>query len=200
MKKKLFYTVILIILGISSKAQKAELPFNEDKKICYQGVVEIPQKNKTQLYKEAKEYVLLNYINKGCPVILDEENERIYVKGAFKVRFRKFYFPFFFSTKKYDEVYTMKIYFKDNKIRYDISDIFIQRKLNAKATGYYWGYGVSTTTIKESEILKYDLEKLYIKRYRGKFYRLFQDSDNGTKGEIEKFSNYLKKDNNMNNW
>jgi len=200
MKKTLFIATLFFIIGISSKAQKAELPFNEDKKFCYQGVVEIPNKNREQLYKEAKEYVLLNYKNKDFPVLIEEENERIYVKGTFKVRFRKYYFPIFFKTKIYDEVYTMKIYFKDNKIRYEISDIFLQRKINAKATGYYWGYGISTTSIKESEIIKYDLEKFYIKRYRGQFYRLFQDSDKDIKNEIDKLSNYLKKDNNMNNW
>src|SRR5690606_26757048 len=122
------------------------------------------------------------------------------VKGSFKVPFRKYYFPIFFKTKIYDEVYTMKIYFKDQKFKYEVTDASIQRKIKAKIKGIYWGYGVSSSTITEAEVLKYDLEKLYIDRYRKPFYKVFQYSDKGIKGEIEKLTTYLNKENTMNEW
>lgn len=191
---------LFFILFNTAYAQLAEMPFNDESKICYDGIVDIPEKDKAHLYKEAKEYVLLNYTNNGYPVLLDEENERIYVKGAFEVPFRKYYFPFFINTKEYNEVYTMKLFFKDNKIRYEITDISIQRKLKAKVKGVYWGYGVSTSTISEAEVLKYDLEQLYIDRYRKPFYKLFQYSAKGIKGEIEKMSTFMAREYIIKDW
>ncbi len=190
MKAKLL--VLFFYTAIFSYGQEiAVCPFNEENKICYTGVVEIKGKTKEQLYRDAKEYILLNYTNNGCPTILDEENDRIYVKGSYKVHFRKRYFPIFFKTTIYDLVYTLKIYFKDGKIKYEMTDVFIQIKINPRATGIYWGYGVSTMQIKEAEVRKYDLEKLYIPRYRKEFYRLFQHTNNGAYGVVNIFSVYL---------
>lgn len=196
---KYVISLIILVLTLPSYSQ-IELPFNDDGKITYLGVLEDVNKTSEQLYLDTKEYILLNYESKGYPVLVDEKNKRIYVKGTFKVHFRKWYFPFFFRTKIYDEIYTLKIYFKDNRVKYEITDLFIQRKTNARISGYYWGYGVSTASIKESEVIKYDLEKLYIKRYRRKFYKLFQHTDKGIKSEIEALTKILIEENKMDDW
>lgn len=198
--KKIILFLLVCLNNIILFSQLAELPFGDNHKIKYEGVVEVKQKSKSEIYTDAKEYILMNYTNKGYPTLIDEVNERIYVKGTFKVPFRKWYFPFIFKTTIYDEIYTLKLYFKEGKFRYEITELFIQRKTNARATGYYWGNGVSTATLKESEVITNELEKYYIPRYRKKKYKLFQSSDNSLNKEISKLKEFLTKENKMNDW
>lgn len=198
--KKIILFLFLSTLNFNVYCQLAELPFGDNQKIKYEGIVEVKKKSKSELYNDAKEYILMNYTNKGYPTLIDETNERIYVKGTFKVPFRKWYFPFIFKTTIYDEIYTLKLYFKEGRFRYEITEINIQRKTNARATGYYWGSGVTTTTLKQSEVITNELEKYYIPRYRKKKYKLFQSSDNSINKEISKLTYFLRKENKMNDW
>jgi hypothetical protein len=201
MKLKIVLIVVLMCLGhIQLKAQLAELPFNEDDKICYTGIIDVPNKTKEEIYEQMKEYLFLNYTNKGNPITIDEKDNRLYVKGSFKVKFRKKYFPVTIITRVFDEVYTLKLFFKDNRMKYEIVDVTIQRKLDARVSGINWGYGLSSAKIKEAKIIMFNLEEFYTPKHRKKFGKLYQESDSGMKEVIKKFTNYLSEDNNLNNW
>ena len=204
MKKSFKITSILILMCQFILAQKHPLtvmPFNEEGKICYSGVVEIKDKNQEKLYKDAKEYVLLNYTNREFPTILDETNERIYIKGTFKTKIRSYVFPFFTHSKPFDLVYTLKIYFKDGKYKYELTDLMYIRKINARIKGYYWGNGYGggmiNSQIQEAQVIKYTGERMYsVDRYRKYYSKLILLSDAGIKNELYNLEKFMHKDNN----
>jgi hypothetical protein len=199
MKKHLLIYLILFTLKIT--AQDIVMPMNEEQKICFSGVVDIPEKSQQKLYSAAKEYILLNYTARDFPTILDEVNERIYVKGTFKAHLRKYAFPIFFHSTVYDLIYTYKIYFKDNKYKYEITDMILTRKTNAKIKGYYWGNGISSASIKDGEVIKTDLEKMYkVKRYRQKWNKLFFMVETEVSNEVARFNKALQKEDKSKDW
>ena len=132
MKNVTLFVLFILTIKINAQDKDIIMPMKEAK-ISYEGVVDIEGKNQQKLYADAKEYILLNYTAKDFPTILDEANERIYVKGTFKAHLRKYIFPFFFHSTVYDLIYTYKIYFKDNKYKYEITDMVLTRKTNAGA-------------------------------------------------------------------
>ena len=193
--------MFLFILSAKLNAQEIIMPMNDEKKISYVGVVNIEGKNQQKLYADAKEYIVVNYTAKDFPTILDEANERIYVKGTFRTPLRKYIFPIFFHTTVYDLIYTYKIYFKDNKYRYEITDMVLTRKTNARLKGYYWGGGVSSGSIEEGQVFKTDLEKMYsVRRYRKKWNKLFYTVATEVNKEIERLNSYMKKENDSKKW
>lgn len=198
MKKLLFLAVTSFML---LQCKHVQLPFNSDNKISYNGVIDIPSKSQQKIYKDSKEYVLLNYTNRDFPTIADDHGERIYVKGRFTVPHLKYGFPIFMHVTKWDLVYTAKFYFKDGKYRYEITDLFIMRKLPAKIKTQYWGYGSSTGSINEAKIVKRDMEKIYkVKRYRTQFALICWKVDKGIKAEIANYEKYMKQENDQNKW
>ena len=178
----------------------AIMPFNSDNKICYSGVVDIKGKNKEKLYKDAKEYVLLNYTSRDFPTILDEVNERIYIKGTFKTRLKRYAFPIFSHSTKYDLIYTLKIYFKDGKYKYELTDLMYIRKINAKIKGQYWGNGygggIINSEIQEAQVIKYTAERMYgIERYRKKYNKIIFMSNDGIVAELDNLERFMRKEN-----
>ncbi len=183
------------------EGRHAILPFNSEGKICYTGVVDIPSKNQEKLYKDSKEYVLLNYTSKDFPTIAEDQGERIYIKGRFMAPHLKYGFPIFVHKTWWDVVYTVKFYFKDGKYKYEITDLFIMKKLPAKIKQQYWGYGYSKGNIEESKVIKKDLEKMYkVKRYRTRFALIFWKIDQGIKAEIANYEKYMKQENDQKKW
>lgn len=192
--------VLFLTVAFFSKCKQAQLPMNTDNKVCYSGIVEIPNKTQEKLYADSKEYVLLNYTSREFPTILDEKNDRIYIKGKFKVPIMKYAFPIFVSKSWWELVYTAKFYYKDGKYRYEITDMFIMKKNKAKVTGSYWGGGYSGT-ITEAQIVKRDMEFIYsVKRYRTQFAQICWKIDDGIKLELAKYEKYMNQENNQKNW
>ena len=187
---------------VSQKSSKKTSMFlNEDGKIIYTNTVEINGKDQKKLYLDAKEYILLNNTDKGFPTILDDNNDRVYFKNSFIVPHRKYMFPIFFNNTDWNLVYTTKLYFKDGKYKYEVTDLFVWIKKKARINGMYWGYGISSATITEAQVIKKDLEKIYkVKRYRGRWSRIIYKTDKGIKSEIEKFEKYMNKENDLKKW
>ncbi len=189
---------VIDTLSSPKKDKHITMPIDENSKIAFSGVSAVVNKTKQQLYSSAKEYIVLNYTAKDFPTILDEQNERIYVKGTFKTHLKKS--PLTHAIK-YDLIYTYKIFFKDNKYRYEITDFILTQKTNSRISGYYWGGGFTGGSIKEGQVITTALEKMYaVKRYCTKKRKLFYIIDLEINKEITRLNDFMKKEIKVKEW
>lgn len=185
--KNLILSLVLLIFSQILFSQ--EIPIVNGR-IAYTGTIEL-QKSQQEIRKLAKEFVALNYVAKGRPLLVDDA-DKIFINGSVPVKFRKYVFPFFMNTKEYNEVFTMKLYFADNSLKYEISELYLTRNAGQRISTVNLGYGVTTGTLSAPQLINNRLERYNIPRYRKPFYKLFQTTDNGIRGEIESLERYIK--------
>jgi hypothetical protein len=133
MKKILIKTIIIALMSISSLSYGQDkllgvLPL-QDGKVTYTGVINVDSTSKDELYSRAKRWFVDKY-NSGKDVIQldDKENGEVIGKGFFS---EIWYVNWAFSQKI--NVWTIvKIQVKDNKFRYEITNIDLKYHIDGQ--------------------------------------------------------------------
>lgn len=115
--KKLFLIAGLFITSTSCFAQKVTIGLNlpfKDGAIVYEGVVNIADKTKTELYKNAKQW-FVDAFNSGKDVIQSEEKEDGKINGR---GISTAYYKILGTVTEYKNLFTIQVDVKDGKYRY----------------------------------------------------------------------------------
>ena len=108
--------IILLFFAITANAQ-VDLPIDSTtNKITYSGVVSIDSTSKSDLYAKAKEWVALAFKSANDVIQLDDApNGKLIAKGITVIKSGKY--------PAGNINFTLKIETKDNKYRYEITDL-----------------------------------------------------------------------------
>ncbi len=136
MKKNLLI-FLLLMLSLYVKAQDStavKLPV-KDGKVIYEGIVDITNKSKTELYKNASQW-FVDFFKSSKDVIQnsDKEEGRIVGKGIAFIQIKIIGF-----TSEFPDLLTIQVDVKDNKYRYRIYDMQLStetQNLNGFGTLY----------------------------------------------------------------
>lgn len=161
MKKLLL--IALLLIAFSSFAQQAvNMPKDSTtSKVAYIEVVEAEGVTAAELYSRAREWVSTSYKSANNVLQMDDKQEGKLIGKAYQ----DFVVPTAISKVTEQMWYTFKIYVKDNKYRYEITDIYSK------------GYPTQSNGFKSTEM---NVEEFFSKRAYNK------------KGEMkESFVQYL---------
>jgi hypothetical protein len=116
------FTLLIItrcyLVNAQDELYKIELPLNENQKIEFVDIVEVPNKTMADLYLLAKEWIAINYVSANDVIQMDEkEIGKIIVKGIFIHRN---------MGVDYKYHHTLKIETKDGKARITLGDLNLE--------------------------------------------------------------------------
>lgn len=119
------FLIVILLFPFSSFSQIPILPIDSTTNlITYTGVVKV-QGNKDELYSRAREWFAKAY-NSSLNVIQMDDKEKIVGKALMQV-----YFKALGKDQKSGYVnYTISIYFKDNKYKYEITNFYHSGQYN----------------------------------------------------------------------
>lgn len=186
--KKLLNLLLLLFISNFTFSQQYNLKFNEvEKKIYYENVLDFDGKSVSNLKEKVKKFLALERA-----VIRYEDENEIIATGVFDVIYRS-HFLFIFKTHKYNLLSDIKISFKENKIKYNITNFYLIPK-NIKLNTMSWyskptNYGMAgwSTTKIPTDIPKKPLEVHYHKTKLKPKYKIFPDVD----GDMANFERKL---------
>ncbi len=123
--------LIFLILSFSSliaqeELYKRELPLNDDNRIEFEEIIEIPNKTKTDLYLLSKTWIIENYNSANDVIQMDDkEAGKIISKGIYS------YLQYGIDYKLH---HILKIYTKDGKVKINLSSLYFHYSfMDAKA-------------------------------------------------------------------
>ncbi len=108
---------------------KLELPLNDEKKIEFFEIIEVPGKTQSQLFSTAKQWIAENYKSAKDVIQLDDkEAGKLIVKGfgQYHTEQNRAYVGYYF-----DLWHTIKIFCKEGKVRFAITDLVEQVEINS---------------------------------------------------------------------
>lgn len=122
---------LFLILAIPSLGQEKKLfdilPVINGK-VNYTGIVIVDSTDKLKLYTKAKKWFIKQYRSAKDVIQLDDkENAEVIGKGFFETIWENS----FTSERKVNVWHTVKIYLKDNKFKYEITDITLRYYVEA---------------------------------------------------------------------
>ncbi len=162
-----------------------------ERKIFYEKIIDFEGLSSQNILEGAKKFLLINSAK-----ITYEGKDEIYAMGTFSTRSR-YWFLFFYSTKKYDAVYDIIIKIKEGKLKYRLEYFYlIPQWINSRTYNWFSGtnnYGWSTTKIPQT-VVKYPLE-IHYPRKTHKRNILFYDLDEKVKTFENKLISTIKNDN-----
>lgn len=152
--RKTLFTIINSIIITSAIAQ--ELPVDcITNKVSYSEIIDAPSSSKKALFDKAKKWIVSkNTTLNPYTITYESEDGQVLGKGTFTLPVGRM---------KYVVPFAIKIAVKDGKCKYELTDLMIQYRTEARASsgGYgYWGSSKST----EAETLEYSLETFYPSR------------------------------------
>ena len=110
-----------------------EFPKNKETgKVCFSNVVETG-KSKNDMYVLGKEWFVNNFKSSNDVIQMDSKEDGIIMGKGFS----RIPWVFMLSTGYYDLYYTIKLSFKENKYKYEITD-FIVKYPGATVSGVYY--------------------------------------------------------------
>lgn len=127
MKKLIF--ILLITLPIISICQDVPLD-SMTNKVCYSGIVNVDSTTKDVIYSKAREWFTVTFASANDVIQMDSKDQII---GK---AFQNIYVTSMGMQVKTRMFYTVKIYIKDNKYRYEITDIYYKSYPTAQAGSY----------------------------------------------------------------
>ena len=184
MKAFLYFFVAALFIPLVNIAQYYEdmFPINDEtQKITYSTIGEIKDKSQTKLYDLAKAWISSKILTEDNSLILDDkEAGKMIAKGGFRVEYVD---KGLLSScgLKYNLVYTIKVFIKENRYKCEITDLKFQKYKSGGYTGVYWGYGMYTGKARPDEVIEYDLEDYYPvekkQSCKNSWENIFQDID-----------------------
>lgn len=122
MKKFLVIITLFICNAIHAQDKMFDVLPLQDGKVVYTGVVEVDSANKDVLYSRAKKWFAEEYKSAQNVIQLDDKDAgEVLGKGLFKS-----YFTVFMEAQDVSVYHTVKIYVKDNKYKYEITDFNVK--------------------------------------------------------------------------
>jgi len=165
---------------------------NNTQQIEYEMIQNYVSINKLSLFEKAVEW---SHINDMAIIYIDSiNNDKVIFEKIFELKYTDKGLLSTIGSKEYGIQYSMIIDFKDEKIRCRITNINFLEYKNPKATGINWGYGITTTNIREGEINAFDAENFYpIEINEKKYQEMYTYFFENINVEISKTISYLSK-------
>ena len=148
-------------LVVPALAQDNLLPIDPNtNKVSYAEVVTVSGQSKAKVFGKAMKWMGTKHTEVN-PYVVTYENEAegtITGKGSFTLPAER---------RKYNVQFLVNISIKDGRYKYELTDIMIQFKTAAGASGGGFGYW-SSSSYKEAEMTQYSLETFYPARLKNK--------------------------------
>jgi hypothetical protein len=162
--KKIYFTFIMGVFSLHSFAQVEKLPIDSlTKKVKYEGIVEIVNTPKNELYIRTKNWLSDNFKD-AKKVIETDDKEAGLIIGKGTDSFLWHQVVILQKRKKNDTVstlvdgeisFTVKIYLKDNKAKYIITDINDDTRWGGALDNIYVYMGKKKTLMSNSDFSIY---------------------------------------------
>src|SRR5690606_17454969 len=133
--KKLLLFIMLIVSG-SAFAQSNEIPWDENGEVTFTEVVQVEGVDAADLYTRAKLWFTETYNSSKDVIQMDDKEAGVIVgKGLSKL-----YIDFKSVQVPANMLYTVKVYLKDGRYKYEITDIRYENEPKAE-----YGNVITTT-------------------------------------------------------
>jgi hypothetical protein len=119
MKKLISLAVLFSVFNLHAQDElyKRELPLNENERIEFIEVIEVPGKTQDELYISAKTWIAEDYNSANDVIQMDEKKAgKVIVKGIYS----------YTNWIKYKLHHILKIYVKENKARISLSGLVLK--------------------------------------------------------------------------
>jgi|GEM_PF-4953198 len=150
-----------VFISHSGNRNITAIKVDDKRGFYYQDILDIKGKNREEILEGVMKYFSIK--QKILNPFFYAKNDEYITTGSFKVKYRGF-FLFFFNTTSYTASFTFSIKIKDEKLKYEITDIvLVPENINVKSyswfntNNYGWGSGFTNTKI-PTEIPKKKLE------------------------------------------
>lgn len=165
----------------SSNRNITIIKIDDEQNFYYQDIIDLKGKNRDKILEGVMKYFSIK--QKISNPFFYSNNDEYFTTGSFKVKYRGF-FLMFFNTTTYTASFTFSIKIKDEKLKYEITNIIlVPENINVKSyswfntNNYGWGSGFTNTKI-PTEIPKKKLE--VYKNKTQKRHLLFADINTNT--------------------
>ena len=166
-------------------------------KVTFSQIVDVENKTKAQLYSDAQKWMAAFNTSNNLKVIQSFENDgEIIAQGIIKVKCSdNSLFSSCEGCRDYDLVYTLNVFVKENKFKFEITNFILQYQKGKSAMGMA-AYGVVAGNIKDNEIIAKNFEEFYPikkKACKDSWNAMFITVDEGISNVISSFTIALKK-------
>lgn len=149
---------------------------SEIQKVKFDTVINIPNKNKNELFELCKKYFLLGTINKQRN-ILEPQNGFLYIDSneiIVSAIYKTFYRPHG-NTHDYNCIYNLSVKFKDGKIKCNFSDfVLYPYEINTSSMGWFGSSGFGVINSKSPTSLQgKTVEPIFLRGHTSKRNKLF---------------------------
>ncbi len=195
--------IILTTISLSLYTTlNSQLPFNDiTRKIEYEEIINYESFDKQNLFENAFEWAQISDF--AISYIDSVNHNKIICEKIFELKYESKGLLATVGSREYGIQYSLILDFKDGKMRCRATNINFLKYEDPSMTGINWGYGITTTKIREGEIVTNDAEKFYPigkndKKYHEMFTYFFDNIDNEILNTINYLSTYISDSNN--NW
>jgi hypothetical protein len=162
-------TLLLTILQTKAQDVLYGIPYNaETNKFTFDTIVEVPDASAETIFTRGKEWLATEF--RDSKTLYENEDENRLALAAYSPIKYRTWFLFFFNTKEFNLLYTLKFAAKDGRYRLTISDYIIQEPLDGKISGANWAvyddFGLSSYSIKPADSKDHPAERFFKSPHR----------------------------------